>query len=250
MACPNSRCPFSEVKPGNGRTKPAAPECMIADVVKQVNIQEGENLFTKGERTCCLYAVTDGLVKIIDHSPSGGEQIVGLSTPSALLTGLQSLGEEEYQYSAVAATNVSACKLRHRALLTSVKSGSEIAVRLVSAINTQLAYSRALMRVLGHRSAAAKIASFLELIFPESLHDNKRYALPFSRHEIADMLGLSEETVCRQMAKMRRRGILYAPRGGIEVYDWEKLHAIADGTPSASGRAAQVACASAFSPGA
>ena len=238
MVCPNSRCPFSEVKPGNGRTKPAAPECMIADVVKQVNIQEGENLFTKGERTCCLYAVTDGLVKIINHSPDGREQIVGLSTPSALLTGLQTLEEEEHQYSAVAATNVSACRLRHRALLTSVKSGSEIAVRLVSAINAQLAHSRALMRVLGQRCAAAKIASFIKLVFPESQKGNERYTLPFSRHEIADMLGLSEETVCRQMAKMKRRGILYAPRGGIEVYDWAQLIAIADETPSASGRAA------------
>ena len=238
MACPNSKCPFSEVKSGNGSTEPAAAVCTITDVVKQVHYLAGENLFTKGEKSSCLYAVTDGLVKIINHSPDGREQIVGLSSPTALLTGLQTLEEEEHQYSAVAATNVSACRLRHRALLTSVKSGSEIAVRLISAINAQLAHSRALMRVLGQRCAAAKIASFIKLVFPEPQHGNERYTLPFSRLEIADMLGLSEETVCRQMAKMKRRGILYAPRGGIQVYDWAQLNAIADEMPSASDRAA------------
>jgi len=238
MACPNSKCPFSEVKSGNGSTKPATPECTITEVVKQVHYLAGEHLFTKGEKSRCLYAVTDGLVKIINHSPDGREQIVGLGTPSALLTGLQSLDEKERQYSAVAATSVSACKLRHKALLTSVKSGGEIAVRLVSAINAQLAHSRALTGVLGQRCAAAKIASFIKLVFPESQHGSERYTLPFSRHEIADMLGLSEETVCRQMARMKRRGILYAPRGGIEVYDWEQLNAIADEIPSASGHAA------------
>jgi CRP/FNR family transcriptional regulator len=52
--------------------------------------------------------------------------------------------------------------------------------------------------------------------------------LPFSRSEIADLLGLSEETVCRQMAKLKRRGVLYAPRGKIEVLDWERLQLVAD----------------------
>ena len=238
MACPNSKCPFSETKSSNGSTRPAAPECTITEVVKQVHYSAGENLFTKGEKSCCLYAVTDGLVKIINHSPDGREQIVGLSSPSALLAGLQTLDEKEHQYSAVAATPVSACKLRHRALLASVKSGSEVAVRLISAANAQLAHSRALMLVLGHRCSAAKIASFIKLVVPKSQHGDERYTLPFSRHEIADLLGLSEETVCRQMAKMKRRGILYAPRGRIEVHDWAQLNAIADETPSASTRAA------------
>lgn len=235
MACPNSKCPFSEAPSGNGYRTPAPPDCTITDAVKQVRYAPGEALFTKGERSCCLYSVTNGLVKIINHSPDGREQIVGLSSPDALLAGLQTLDEEQHQYSAVAATEVSACKLRHRALLTSVKSGSEVAVRLVSAINSQLAHSRALMHVLGHRCAAAKIASFIRLVVPVSQHDNKRYTLPFSRGEIADMLGLSEETVCRQMAKLKRRGIIYAPRGRIEIHDWAQLNEIADESPAPKG---------------
>ncbi len=107
-------------------------------------------------------------------------------------------------------------------------------MRLVDALNAQLAHSRSLMMVMGHKCAASKIASFIRLIVPSSEHGNKRFTLPFSRSEIANLLGLSEETVCRRMAEMRRRGILYAPRGTIEILDWEQLHDLAD-EPCAAG---------------
>jgi CRP/FNR family transcriptional regulator len=96
-------------------------------------------------------------------------------------------------------------------------------------MTAQLAHSRALMEVLGHKCAAAKIASFLLLITPVSKKYNGNFELPFSRLEIASLLGLSEETVCRLMASMRREGAIHAPRGRLEIRDWGRLHSIADG---------------------
>ncbi len=53
--------------------------------------------------------------------------------------------------------------------------------------------------------------------------------MPISRMELASLLGLSEETVCRLMANMKRQGAIYAPHGKVEIRDWDRLHAIADG---------------------
>jgi hypothetical protein len=39
---------------------------------------------------------------------------------------------------------------------------------------------------------------------------------------------LSEETVCRLMADMKRSGTIYAPRGKVEIRDWNQLCAIAN----------------------
>ena len=71
------------------------------------------------------------------------------------------------------------------------------------------------------------LATLIGVIIPHCEHRRSRYKLPFSRNEIASILGLSEETVCRQMAKLKRRGILYAPRGKIEILDWDRLEAVA-----------------------
>jgi CRP/FNR family transcriptional regulator len=85
------------------------------------------------------------------------------------------------------------------------------------------------MEVLGQKCAASKIASFILLMTPKSERGNCGFAMPFSRGEMASILGLSEETVCRLMARLKRSGAIFAPRGKVEIRDWGQLQAISDG---------------------
>ncbi len=202
---------------------------MVARAVQRVTFRKGEVLFMQGQSSTSLYSLTEGMVKICSNSADGHEQIVGVSTPGNLLVGLQSIIDDRYAYTSVAETAVRACKINHRALLSCVKKKGEVALRLLDALKSQLAHSRALVEVMGHKCAAAKVASFILLMTPKSEHGNCRFALPFSRMEIANVLGLREETVCRLMANMARVGTIYAPRGKIEIRNWEELHAISDG---------------------
>lgn len=227
MTCGNCGCPFHELKPGGESLAQRHLACLVPDAVRQVRFRAGETLFAQGEQAASLYSLSSGLVKITSLTRDGREQIVGLSAPSRLLAGLQSLNDDHYEYSAIAETPVEACRIHHRDLLRAVNEHGEIALRLIAAMNAQLAHSRAIMCAMGHKGAAAKIASLISLIIPHCEHRRSRYTLPFSRSEIANILGLSEETVCRQMAKMKRRGILYAPRGKIEILDWDRLEAVA-----------------------
>lgn len=221
MSSCNSNCPFFELQ--------ADIHCEVADAVQKVAYSAGEVLFLQGQSSASLYSLTDGMVKICTHTPDGREQIVGLSSPCNLLVGLQSISDERYAYTAIAVTPVRACKINHRTLLARVQARGDIAMRLIGAMNAQLAHSRVLMEVMGHKCAAAKIASFILLMTPKAEHGNCRFSLPFSRMEMASLLGLSEETVCREMAKMKRAGAIHAPRGKIEIRDWAQLQTTSDG---------------------
>lgn len=227
MTCENNVCPFHELHEDQAKDVESDLSCLITDAVKQVRFAKGDVLFAQGQPSSAVFSLGSGIVKISSMTADGREQIVGMSTPGKLLVGLQSISDEKYEYTAVAETDVSACKIRHRALLQAVQDRGDVAIRLITSINAQLAHSRSLMEVMGRKCAAAKIASFIKLIIPSSAHGQKPFLLPFSRSEIADLLGLSEETVCRQMARMKRRGILYAPRGKIEILDWDQLQAVA-----------------------
>ena len=233
MPCKSCDCPFQIFQPAEGPFSEAEMHCMLDDAVQHVAFDSGKVLFMQGQPSTCLYAVTEGVVKICTHSSDGREQIVGLSGPERLLVGLQSINDERYAYSAIAATKVKACKVNHRTLLARVRDKGDLGMRLVQAVNAQLAHSRALMEVLGHKCAAAKIASFILLMTPKSERGNCRFSLPFSRMEMASLLGLSEETVCRLMANLKRQGAIHAPRGRLEIRDWDQLHAIADGNVKA-----------------
>jgi len=228
VPCPNCQCPFHQLYTDDEMFSSAELNCLVTDAVKQVNFGAGDVLFAQGQPSTSLFSISSGLVKITCQSADGREQIVGLSIPGKLLVGLQSIGDDYYEYSAIAASEVGACKISHRALMSAVKSRPEIAMRLIAAVNAQLAHSRSLMLVMGHKCAAAKIASFLLLVAPKKHNGNGRFTLPFSRNDMAGILGLSEETVCRQMAEMKRKGVIYAPRGRMEIQDWDRLHEIAD----------------------
>ncbi len=232
MSCSNRLCPFNEVVRGAVESADPAFQCVIEDCTHVVEFDHSEVLFMQGQPSSNLYALTDGMVKICSNTADGREQIVGLSCPSNLLVGLQSINDDRYAYTAVAATPVKACRINHHAMLARVREQGNIAVRLIEAINSQLAHSRALMEVMGHRCAASKIAAFILLMTPKATNGNGtcncNVEMPFSRVEMAGLLGLSEETVCRSMAMMKRMGAVYAPRGRVEIRDWDRLHAIAD----------------------
>jgi len=229
MSCGNCSCPFFELQANDGPFSDAEMQCIVTDAVQKVAFSRGEVLFLQGQPSSSLYSLTDGMVKICSHTADGREQIVGLSSPDNLLVGLQSISDERYAYTGIAATPVQACKINHRALLDRVRNRGDIAMRLISAVNAQLAHARALMEVLGHKCAAAKIASFILLMTPKSEQGNCGFSMPFSRMEMASLLGLSEETVCRLMADMKRSGAIYAPRGKVEIRDWSQLNAISEG---------------------
>jgi len=230
MTCNNCNCPFFELQAEHNSFSDEEFDCIVTDSVQKVSFRQGEVLFLQGQSSASLYSLTDGMVKICSHTPDGREQIVGLSSPGNLLVGLQSINDDRYAYTAIAASAVHACKINHRTLLGCIQNRPEVAMRLIKAVNAQLAHSRALMEVMGHKSAAAKIASFILLMTPKSEHGNCNFSLPFSRMEVASLLGLSEETVCRLMADMKRSGVIYAPRGKVEIRDWNQLQAISDGS--------------------
>jgi CRP/FNR family nitrogen fixation transcriptional regulator len=66
------------------------------------------------------------------------------------------------------------------------------------------------MLLLGRKSALEKIATFI-LDMSERVSDEGAVALPMSRADIADHLGLTIETVSRSLTELERRGVIEVP---------------------------------------
>lgn len=234
--CSSWDCPFhqsrvedSKVRRSNGSTD---GDCGLNGIVQPVRFTKGAVLFDENQPSLNLYALQSGMVKISSHDTDGREQIVGLAHPGKLLVGLQSLTRHVYSYSATAATPVRACRINHHALLDRAEADGAISMALLRSMNEQLGYSRLLMRAMGHRSAEAKIAALILLLVPRSQRGSTEFSLPFSRREVASMLNLSEETVCRVMARLRRDKVIQSRRGYIQIDNLEHLRLL-DAAPVA-----------------
>lgn len=233
MSCSNHKCPFFKFQTEADQHAETEMPCMLNYELQSVAFDKGEVLFLQGQPSSNLFSLVRGMVKICSHTPDGVERIVGMSSPGSLLVGLQSINDTRHAYTAIAVTPVLACRVNHRNLLESAQEGGDVAMRLIQAASAQLAHSRAMMEVLGHKCAAAKVASLILLMTSKAEQGENGFVMPFSRGEMAGILGLSEETVCRLMANMKRSGAIYAPRGKVEIRDWNQLQAISDG-PSAA----------------
>lgn len=227
MPCENCLCLFRALSEEQNPLSDLP--CTVPGPVQCSTYEKGEMLFLQGEPGGYLYSISHGVVKICHHSHDGREQIVGIGRRGNLVVGLQTLQQDHYAYSAAAATPVQACRISHKALLSRVADQPEIAMRLIDALNAQLVQSRALIQAMGQKCANSKLAAFILMMAPEPWPRDGRFRLPITRLEIANLLGLSEETVCRLMADLKRREILLAPRGRIEVLNLDALRQLAAG---------------------
>ncbi|MFK0329955.1 Crp/Fnr family transcriptional regulator [Rhizobium sp. NPDC090275] len=171
--------------------------------------------------------VISGVVKLTKTLEDGRQQIVGLQFAPDFLGRLHA---NENGVSAEAASDVHLCRIPKAAMERLVKSTPALAERLMDQTMRELDEARDWMVTLGRKTAAEKVASFLFLIAthldPEASGDSRRFDLPLSRADIADFLGLTIETVSRQMSKLKSEGVIsIVANRHIEVAKLSKLKA-------------------------
>lgn len=158
--------------------------------------------------------VVDGVVKLTKTLSDGRQQIVGLQFPSDFLG---RPFRERSPYFAEAASDVTLCTFERSRFEILMRQFPGIERRLFEHTLNELDAAQEWMVLLGRKSAAEKVASFLLMVArrsrqtgcaPTDKFDFAQFDLALSRSEIADYLGLTIETVSRQMTSLKRRGII------------------------------------------
>jgi trans-2,3-dihydro-3-hydroxyanthranilate isomerase len=139
------------------------------------------------------------------------------------------------------------CCFRKKPFEDMMQSTPHIAQRLLEMTLDELDAAREWMLLLGRKTAREKIASLLAIIARRnaSLQLKKAdgtmvFDLPLTREEMADYLGLTLETVSRQMSALRKDGLISLEGNRhVTVPDFEALLEVA-GDDSDGGMFTQV----------
>lgn len=168
-------------------------------------------LLAAGEESHHYSNVIKGVVKLTKLMADGRQQIVGLQFSPDFLGRPFRKQNDSY---AEAANKVHLCSFPRTVLDEMVKQSPELEHRLHEQALKQLDEARDLMLTLGRKTASEKVATFLFMIAshadPELEAEDGpiEFELPLKRADIADFLGLTIETVSRQMTKLRKAGII------------------------------------------
>ena len=153
--------------------------------------------------------VLRGVVKLSKILEDGRQQVVGLQFAPDLIGRLFA---SESRVTAEAASDVDLCVVPKSALEALIRDNPELEHRVMLQALRELDEARDWMVTLGRKTAAEKVASFLYLIAshidPTSTDAVTIFDLPLSRADIGDFLGLTIETVSRQISKLKSEGVI------------------------------------------
>jgi CRP/FNR family transcriptional regulator len=164
-----------------------------------------------GEAIARYSNIIKGVVKLTKLMPDGRQQIVGLQFAPDMI-GRLFVGESKV--TAEAAGNVQLCSFSKQALNQLLEKSPELEHKLHMQALSELDDARDTMLLLGRKSASEKVASFLLLLIrnmhspAEAEKHEMTLELPLRRVDIADFLGLTIETVSRQLTKLRKAGLI------------------------------------------
>lgn len=195
---------------------------MLARSSTKLKAQAGQELVGEAELIDSYSNVLSGVVKLMKVMADGRQQIVGLQfAPDFLGRPF----EAESAVTAEAATDVQLCSFPRGTLERMIAEQPGLEHRLLRQTLKELDQARDWMVTLGRKTAAEKVASFVLMIArnfdPADASGNGDVAfdLPLSRAEIADFLGLTIETVSRQLTRLHGDGVIKVERNRRVIVD-------------------------------
>lgn len=170
-------------------------------------------------------SVVSGVVSLTKSMEDGRTQMVGLLLPSDFIG---RPGRSRVEFDVTAVTEVTLCRFSRAPFEELATEIPHISQRIMEMALDELDAAREWMVLLGRKTALEKIATFLEMLTRRaSLPGQPAGAaqLPLTRDEIANFLGLTLETVSRQLGALRKAGVIEFPdRKHVHVRDMAALH--------------------------
>jgi len=176
------------------------------------SFQAGQTVIWSGDRMDFVASVVSGIATLTQTMEDGRRQMVGLLLPSDFVG---RPGRTTAPYDVTATTDLVMCCFRKKPFEDMMVATPHVAQRLLEMTLDELDAAREWMLLLGRKTAREKIASLLTIIARRDTGLKQKatkgviaFDLPLTREEMADYLGLTLETVSRQMSALKRDGVI------------------------------------------
>ena len=192
------------------------------------SFEAGRTVIWAGDEMDFVGSVITGIASLAQTMEDGRTQMVGLLLPSDFVG---RPGRDTAAYDVVAVSDIVMCCFRKKPFEEMMERTPHIAQRLLEMTLDELDAAREWMLLLGRKTAREKIASFLSILARRnaSLHLEQGdgplvFDLPLTRETMADYLGLTLETVSRQISALKRDGVIQLNgKRNVTVPDFDRL---------------------------
>jgi len=190
-------------------------------------VAKGQTILWQGEAPAFVANILSGTVKLSATTADGREQILGVVGPGGFIGRID---DRTSAFAAVALNPVEICLFPREAFATMAENHPEVSAAMLDRALADLDRARGWLLMIGRGTAMERVAALIVDFAGDS--SAARHAFPLSRGQMADLAGLTIETVSRQIGKLKASGIIALPsRDSFEIRDADTLRAIAGEQP-------------------
>lgn len=190
----------------------------------------GTHLLNQGEKSPQLFTALSGMGLKYKMLSDGSRQVVGFVMPGDFL-GLQAGMMEEMGHSVEAVTDMTLCVFNRADIWELFASHPERAFAVAHLAAVEEHFLGDALATVGQRTAYEKIAWAMARFFRRAEGTgqarNNSVPLPFTQQDFADALGLSLVHTNKQIAQLRKNGVLSCQKGRLTIHDMPALEALA-----------------------
>lgn len=193
-------------------------------------LQVDEALYRQGENCNSLYAIKSGSFRSFITNTDGVEQTIGFYLPGELI-GWDALQSGINTCTTVALETASVCDLPLTQLNELCSKIPGLQNQLYRILGKEITSDHDKIILLGHRSAKERMATFLLMLsrrYGSLGFSNTEFNLSMRRQDIANFLGITIETVSRQLAELSKEGVISINRRGVQIIHLSHLQKIVE----------------------
>lgn len=201
----------------------------LGQLGRKQRVTKGQTVVWEGDDSVVVANVIEGVLKVSMSISDGREQIVGLVFASDFIG--RPFGQQN-PYSVTALTDSELCIFSRSTFDSFARRHPELEHKLLRRTLTELDRAHEWMLLLGKKTATERIATLLlemsarlgETGCSEDKNALDSFELPLDRQQMGDVLGLTIETVSRQLSLLKAGGVINLPdRRTVTIQDRARL---------------------------
>jgi CRP/FNR family transcriptional regulator len=200
----------------------------LSPVETRRRLTAGEALFNAGSPSGSIFAVRSGFMKARVTHPGGGTHIACFLLPGDV-AGLDGFATGVHRSDAVALGDCEVCEIPSYRVEILSDSSPRVSGHFRRLLAEELAGSQQHAAALACLSVERRIAHFLLDLgrrWFERGYSASAFQLPMSRRDIGEHLGLTAETLSRELSAFQARGWVAMQRRAVEIRNAHALRAL------------------------
>jgi CRP/FNR family transcriptional regulator, anaerobic regulatory protein len=196
------------------------------------DVKRGETVFAAGDDMLACATLISGALKIASYDADGQEHILSLIHPAGFVGEMFS---PIANHDVVAIADSRLCVFSKNQYAAAAEQFPALSQALLRRSAEDLYEARNILALTGRRSATQKVAGFVlamaRAASDSPCHPADRFDLLLTRGEMASLLGLTIETVSRQLGKLEKAGLIKREGArGLSIRNAPALEAMAEGS--------------------